>query len=43
MNHFSESGQEMENLLRLKISPVGIKYFPKADDIPKPDKPEKSA
>jgi uncharacterized protein (DUF169 family) len=35
MATFSELGQEMEHLLRLKISPIGIKYFPKVDDIPK--------
>jgi len=27
---FSELGKEMESLLRLKISPIGIKYFTKA-------------
>jgi len=32
---FSELGQELESLLRLKISPIGIKLFPKVDDIPK--------
>ena len=31
---FSELGKEMESLLRLKISPIGIKYFAKATDIP---------
>jgi len=35
MDNFSELGQEIESLLRLKISPIGIKYFPKVDDIPK--------
>ena len=34
MTGFSEQGVEMEDLLRLKISPVGIKYFAKATDIP---------
>jgi uncharacterized protein (DUF169 family) len=31
---FSELGKEMESLLRLKISPIGIKYFTKSTDIP---------
>jgi len=35
MAKFSELGQELEGLLRLKISPLGIKLFPKVDDIPK--------
>ena len=31
---FSESGKELESLLRLKISPIGIKLFAEVDDIP---------
>jgi uncharacterized protein (DUF169 family) len=34
MADFSELGQELESLLRLKISPIGIKLFPKLRDIP---------
>ena len=34
MADFSELGQELVRLLRLKISPVGIKLFPKLGDIP---------
>ncbi len=35
MIKFSELALELESLLRLKISPVGIKLFPKIADIPK--------
>ena len=35
MRKFSELGNEMESLLRLKISPIGIKYFAKVADVPK--------
>jgi uncharacterized protein (DUF169 family) len=35
MSAFSELALEMEGLLRLKISPVGIKLFPKMSEIPK--------
>ena len=35
MSTFSELALELEGLLRLKISPVGIKLFPKMSDIPK--------
>ena len=31
----AELGQELQSLLRLKIAPIGIKYFPKISDIPK--------
>jgi uncharacterized protein (DUF169 family) len=33
MRSFSELAAEMEALLRLKISPIGIKFFPKVRDI----------
>lgn len=35
MAEFSKLGKELESLLRLKISPIGIKFFAKVDDIPK--------
>jgi uncharacterized protein (DUF169 family) len=35
MRSFSELGKEIEHLLRLKISPIGIKYFAKVADVPK--------
>lgn len=35
MVNFSEVGKELQGLLRLKISPIGIKYFVKAADVPK--------
>jgi len=34
MSTYAELGKEMESLLRLKISPIGIKYFEKISDIP---------
>ncbi|MCF8143956.1 MAG: DUF169 domain-containing protein [Deltaproteobacteria bacterium] len=34
MSTFAELASELEGLLRLKISPVGIKLFPKRSDIP---------
>lgn len=34
MVKFSDLAQELESLLRLKISPIGIKFFPNVDDIP---------
>ncbi|MFP3912494.1 MAG: DUF169 domain-containing protein, partial [Desulfobacteraceae bacterium] len=34
MAHYSDLGRELQELLRLKISPIGIKYFTKTTDIP---------
>ena len=34
MAHYSNLGKELQDLLRLKISPIGIKYFAKTMDIP---------
>jgi len=35
MSTYSELGQALEKLLRLKISPLGIKLFTKVEDVPK--------
>lgn len=34
MKHYAGLGKELKDLLRLKISPIGIKYFAKTADIP---------
>jgi uncharacterized protein (DUF169 family) len=34
MENYSDLGNELQELLRLKISPVGIKYFKKIEEIP---------
>ncbi len=34
MAHYSDLSKELQELLRLKISPIGIKYFAKTTDIP---------
>lgn len=35
MAYFNELGRELDSLLRLKISPIGLKLFAKVGDIPK--------
>jgi uncharacterized protein (DUF169 family) len=35
MKNYAKLGQELQSLLRLKIAPIGIKFFPRTSDIPR--------